>query len=112
MRLRCECCGHEAKFKDDEEAFQGGWDEPGRGGFNHTLCPLCPGAHSYDPNFSHSKAHALWKSEGRPEEFTVEKCAGDGVIDNLSEIRRVNAGMKKVARLFKEHRRKEKNGYH
>lgn len=75
MKLKCQCCGIEREFADAEEAFKAGWDAPPHF-TGHVCCHLCP-AVCVVMGLSHSKAHALWEREGRPEKFSVAKCGVD-----------------------------------
>lgn len=75
MILKCQCCGIEQEFADGEVAFRAGWDAPPH--FTQCIvCNLCP-ATCIVMGLRHTKAHALWKREGRPEEFDFTKCASD-----------------------------------
>lgn len=75
MKLVCDCCGFEQEFKDAEEAFQAGWDGPPHfTGF--VVCSICP-AVCVVLHKGHLLAHALWAAEGRPAEWSMEKCATD-----------------------------------
>jgi hypothetical protein len=87
--LKCQCCGFEEDL-DPEAAFQAGWDCPPH--FKHTACPLCPGV-CVVLGRPHTKAHALWEKEGRPAEFTIEKCATDDTIGNPKALNEAKAGM-------------------
>lgn len=75
MKLKCQCCGFEREFENPEVAFEAGWDAPPHF-TGYIACHLCP-AVCIVLNLGHEKAHALWEREGRPEEFTVEKCCDD-----------------------------------
>ena len=74
VKHKCQCCGIEKEFKDEDEAFKAGWDTPQR--FGYTTCDLCPGV-CITMGASHKKAHALWAKEGRPTEFTITCCGVD-----------------------------------
>lgn len=90
MRLTCQCCGIEQEFKDGEEAFKAAWDAPPHfTGF--IVCDLCP-AVTVVLGKGHTKAHALWAAEGRPEEWTFAKCCTDGDWDDPEAERKFNEG--------------------
>lgn len=79
ITLKCQCCGFEQNFDDDEAAFDAGWDAPPH--FSQYIsCNLCP-AICIIMGESHAKAHALWAVEGRPPEFNVAKCGIDEHIE-------------------------------
>ncbi len=75
MRLKCQCCDFEQEFKDGEEAFQTGWDAPPHF-TGYICCNLCP-AVTVVLGAGHKLAHALWAAEGRPKEWSFEKCCTD-----------------------------------
>ncbi len=79
--LKCECCGFEREFESEHSAFQDGWDNPPY--FPYVSCGLCPGV-CVAFGASHAKAHALWEKQGRPTEFTVEKCATDDYMPDVN----------------------------
>lgn len=76
VTLTCACCGFEETFKNCEEAFQAGWDEPTHLASWPLSCPLCPGTASMGM-FDHSAAHERWKREGRPANFTESQAHDD-----------------------------------
>jgi hypothetical protein len=73
--LRCQCCGIERQFSDEEDAFKAGWDAPPHF-TGYICCDLCP-AVCIVLGQPHTKAHALWAKEGRPTQFSVAKCGTD-----------------------------------
>lgn len=82
MKLKCDCCGFEQEFTDGEAAFEAGWDAPPHfTGF--VCCHLCP-AVCVVLGMPHNKAHALWKHEGRPEEWTIAKCGTDKDFEDFN----------------------------
>lgn len=94
MKLKCQCCGIEAEFADGEAAFLGGWDAPPH--FNtHVCCNLCP-AVCIILGLSHAKAHELWEKEGRPAEFTVERCGPDDSIGSTEFDRMLESAAKSL----------------
>ena len=82
VKLKCNCCGFEQEFDDNEAAFEAGWDAPPHftGYIACNLCPaVCVLALSGDPRFksaTHANAHNYWKESGRPEEFN-QHCLPD-----------------------------------
>ena len=41
----------------------------------------------------HKKAHALWAAEGRPADFSTEKCATDDVFGDTAKTAAIEKGM-------------------
>lgn len=103
--LECACCKYTETFSNAEEAFEKGWDCPPH--FTVVCCPLCPTVCALGI-VSHSKAHELWAQEGRPDDFRLDKCSADGVIDTPTELRRAETAMRKIRSVFKAIRKKEK----
>lgn len=97
--LTCQCCGHSEDFRTGEQAFWAGWDAPPHF-TTHVCCPLCP-AVCVVMGAGHRKAHKLWEIEGRPAEFTLDKCATDAVFGNTEAIAKTEMGMAQVEALFK-----------
>lgn len=93
IKLKCQCCGFEQEFADDEAVFDAGWDAPPL--FPYVSCDLCPGV-CIILGAGHTLAHAIWEREGRPKSFSVEKCATDDVI---GEPERMKAALENMARL-------------
>lgn len=83
MKLQCMCCGIEEEFADGEAAFQAGWDAPPHF-TGYVACNLCP-AVCVVMGATHHIAHALWAKEGRPKEWTHEKCADDKSIGDAKD---------------------------
>lgn len=84
VEFTCQCCGFKQEFKGSLPrlgAYDAGWDTPPT--FRYVCCNLCPGI-CIVLKAGHSKAHALWAKEGRPTEFTVEKCAIDTEMDHIN----------------------------
>lgn len=71
MILTCQCCGFSKEFKDGEDAFNEGWDAPPH--FTQVICcNLCPASFIVlGITDKHSPAHAKWRTEGRPSEFSI-----------------------------------------
>jgi len=105
LLLKCTCCGYAEAFIDADEAFEKGWDCPPH--FSVIACDLCPSVCAMGI-VSHEKAHALWAKEGRPSEWSLDRCSADGVIDNPTELRRAQTAMRKIKSVLKALRRKEK----
>lgn len=83
MKLKCQCCQIEQEFEDGEAAFRAGWDAPPHFS-QYVACNLCPGV-CVVLGKSHAKAHELWAKEGRPKEFSVEKCGPDDDLGNKAK---------------------------
>ena len=104
MILKCECCGFEQDFTDGEAAFQAGWDAPPYF-TQYIACNLCPAVCIVLPGQSHEIAHALWAREGRPKEWTHEKCAPDAAIGEpkkRAEFEQWADGMSSLLKQIKE----------
>lgn len=100
MKLKCQCCGHEAEFADGEAAFDAGWDAPPH--FNqHVCCNLCP-AVCVVMGAGHTKAHAHWAKEGRPDDFTLGTCATDEHFGNKPREASVQADMDGLRHLIED----------
>ena len=80
-----------------EEAFHAGWDAPPL--FSYVACSICPGV-CVVMGAGHTKAHALWAQEGRPAEFTLEKCATDDDFDDPGRIEKARTSMEIMDRIF------------
>lgn len=100
MKLKCQCCGIEQEFKDGEEAFKEGWDAPPHF-TGYVCCKLCP-AVCVVIGLPHTKAHALWEKEGRPAEFTVEKCGVDENFGDTEMDKTLNAMWEEVTKVNKK----------
>jgi len=79
QQFKCQCCGFEKQFENEEAAFQAGWDCPPR--FSYVTCDLCPGT-CIVLNIGHEKAHEFWKTNGRPAEFNFDCVQDDNWRDS------------------------------
>jgi hypothetical protein len=94
MKLKCQCCGFAAKFKDGDEAFDAGWYAPPNFS-HHVSCPLCPAVCALGVE-SHSLAHAHWNKYGRPREFNAF-CAGDSLFGDKAAFDEVLSKGREIA---------------
>lgn len=74
----CLCCGIKGAFRDDEEAYQEGWDTPSRFAGVGPTCSLCPSAPLLTMGLEkararHAPMHERWEKGGRPAEFETEQ---------------------------------------
>lgn len=99
VRLKCQCCGFEQLFENGQRAFQAGWDAPPIF-TQHVCCPLCP-ASAIVLKKGHKIAHAIWKREGRPRDFSIEKCGTDDIMGEPEKIAKAKAGMKAIEEALK-----------
>lgn len=71
QNLKCECCGFEQIFENDEAAFYFGWDAPPHF-TGYVCCNLCPGSFVVlGITDRHKGVHDKWTQDGRPEEFKI-----------------------------------------
>jgi hypothetical protein len=115
MKLKCECCGIEQEFPDDngETAFNEGWDAPPH--FTQVMtCGLCPSAPFviHGDWHEHDSIHEKWEREGRPAEFSVAECVAPEhqtiTDEQIAEMQALTAGVKdpmEILRLFQEKRK-------
>lgn len=97
MLYRCQCCGIEEEYQDGHAAFQAGWDcEPMF--HTHVACPLCP-AICIVMGATHTIAHALWEAEGRPAEFSLEKCADDKTLSSREHLEKAQEAVDRMVKM-------------
>jgi hypothetical protein len=109
VRLKCNCCGFEQEFEDNEAAYRAGWDAPPHF-TGYVACHICPAvcviALSGDPNFkntTHIHAHDHWKEHGRPEEFNQHCLPDDQWGKNETQFKEtVEVAEKKANELVNE----------
>lgn len=99
VRLKCQCCGFVAEFESGEKAFKAGWDAPPYF-MQHVCCPICPAA-CVVLGKGHKIAHALWQREGRPKDFSIDKCASDDIIGEPKKIAQVEREMDLIEKVLK-----------
>lgn len=99
IKLTCQCCGFEREFADLEKAFEAGWDAPPHF-TGYVACNLCP-AVCIVAGLGHAKAHALWKLDGRPAEFSLTTCATDREFGDAKAIAEREIGMAAVEKMFR-----------